>query len=72
MNKRLNGYWTKKDMSCYVFIEKVFTNGKKAGTVRGMRYFIRPDGKEVIDANPFVISQEELKRDYSKGMKTND
>jgi hypothetical protein len=62
--KRLNGYWTAKDGSCYIFVEKVF----KAGHVTGFRYF-RIDGREVIDMNPFKVSQEELVRDYEKGMK---
>lgn len=69
--KRLNGYWTKKDMSCYVFIERVYEKGKKAGMATGMRYFIQ-DGREVFDLNRFSIDQEELQRDYVKGMKTND
>lgn len=63
--KRLNGYWTKNDGSCYVFVVRVY----KAGYVTGFRYFKRPDGKEVIDTKPFRATHEEIERDYIKGMK---
>ena len=69
---KLGGFWTKKDMTCYLFIERIYETGKKSGMASGTRYFIRNDGKEVTDKGKFVIDQQELKRDYVKGMKTNE
>lgn len=69
---RMGGFWTKKDMSCYVFIERLHDSGKRKGQASGTRYFITATGKEVTDKVKFYINQEDLPRDYHKGMKTND
>lgn len=61
--KKFNGYWTKKDGSEYIFVEKTF----KAGYVTGIRYFKR-DGKEIISMIPVKETFEDLLSGYTKGM----
>lgn len=63
--KSFNGYWTAKDGSAYVFIDRTY----KAGYVTGIRYFKR-DGKEIIDMQPFKRTYDEMLAEYEKGMNT--